>query len=72
MADPLFRGWTTLRRVICGGEPLLERTVETFRTLSQAALFNLYGPTETTITATCEAVTGGQAAARGQFATSPR
>jgi len=44
----------TLRRVFCGGEPLASAQVRQFyERVKQARLYNLYGPTETTIQCTC-------------------
>jgi amino acid adenylation domain-containing protein len=44
----------SLRRILCGGEPLpLELRDACFTRLPRVELYNLYGPTETTIDATC-------------------
>ena len=45
---------SSLRRVHCGGEALTQDLVDEFyKLLPSAKLFNLYGPTEVTIDATC-------------------
>jgi amino acid adenylation domain-containing protein len=51
--EPLFRTCSSLRRITCGGEtmpPDLAR--DCLDQLPEVELYNLYGPTETTITAT--------------------
>lgn len=55
LAEPSFaRGVSPLRHVFCGGEPLTPELAGAFRrSLPQVGLSNLYGPTETTIDATC-------------------
>ena len=47
-----FSSCHTLRSVFCGGETLHLETLRRFYSLSQAQLYNLYGPTETSIDAT--------------------
>jgi amino acid adenylation domain-containing protein len=42
----------TLQHVFCGGEALPTETQRRFYSLSQASLYNLYGPTESSIDAT--------------------
>ena len=42
-----------LRRVYCGGEVLTAELARRFQARSDAALLNMYGPTETAIDATC-------------------
>ena len=44
-----FRACNSLRRVICGGEPLTPELRDLFFTRMDAELHNIYGPTETTI-----------------------
>ena len=44
-----FRACKSLRRVICGGEPLGPELRDLFFTRMNAELHNIYGPTETTI-----------------------
>ena len=44
-----FRACNSLRRVICGGEPLAPELRDLFFTRMDAELHNIYGPTETTI-----------------------
>ena len=45
-----FPGCTSLRRVFCGGEELSVELQERFFSTHGAELYNMYGPTETTIT----------------------
>jgi len=53
LAQPAIANCGSLKRVYCGGEPLIEDLVEKFyRQLSWAKLYNLYGPTEASIDAT--------------------
>ena len=52
-----------LRVACCGGEPLPPAVVDHFIRLTGGRLFNLYGPTETTIFATAWACEGGHAGA---------
>lgn len=47
-----LRHCTSLRRVFSGGEPLAMELVRRLRGLLDCPLFNLYGPTETSINAT--------------------
>jgi amino acid adenylation domain-containing protein/non-ribosomal peptide synthase protein (TIGR01720 family) len=60
----------SLKRVYCGGEVLSRDLVETFyQRVPSAKLYNLYGPTETTIDATmaeCERMADGEAASIGK------
>jgi amino acid adenylation domain-containing protein len=49
VVNQLFRPCVHLRRVFCGGEALEMRLVEMFSQQHGAELYNLYGPTETTI-----------------------
>jgi amino acid adenylation domain-containing protein len=51
LAQRPFSDWAALRLVIAGGEALRTATVQRFAQVSKAVLWNLYGPTETTITA---------------------
>jgi amino acid adenylation domain-containing protein len=51
--ERLFGACTSLRRVYCGGEVLTPELVSRFYKTMDAELYNLYGPTETTIDATC-------------------
>lgn len=48
---------SSLRRVLAIGEALPTATVESFRDVSRAQLFNLYGPTETAVSVTAHKVT---------------
>jgi amino acid adenylation domain-containing protein len=51
--EPLFRTCSSLRRVTCGGETMpADLARECLDQLPEVELCNLYGPTETTITAT--------------------
>lgn len=53
LEEPELVSCTDLRRVFCGGEALDMNRVQRFRTLLPAcALFNQYGPTETSVNAT--------------------
>jgi amino acid adenylation domain-containing protein len=49
-----------LRLVLCGGEPLAREQAARFHARLDARLFNLYGPTETAIDATCYHVQAGE------------
>ena len=50
--EPTLGNCSSLRRVFCGGERLSAELQEHFFTRMQAELYNLYGPTETTINVT--------------------
>jgi len=50
---PEFPLCTTLRQIICGGERLTADLLDRCHKLLQVEILNLYGPTESTITATC-------------------
>jgi amino acid adenylation domain-containing protein len=52
--QPGFAHLTTLRHVVCGGEPLHGELVSRFHDRTDAALHHVYGPTEATIEATHE------------------
>ena len=53
--EPALSDATSIRRVFCGGEALTIDLQEKFHARLTAALWNLYGPTETTIDVTfCE------------------
>ena len=53
LEQPLISHCQTLKRVFCGGEALHQNLVNNFyQRLPWARLYNLYGPTETTIDAT--------------------
>ena len=53
LATPEFAGCTALRRIFCGGEPLLLDLCQQFSYLNMTAtLYNLYGPTEACIDTT--------------------
>ncbi|MDQ0791845.1 non-ribosomal peptide synthetase [Streptomyces sp. B1I3] len=52
---------TTLRAVLCGGEPLPRNLAERVRADWSAEVHNLYGPTETTIDAAAHHYRGGEA-----------
>lgn len=52
LEEPAFRQCHSLRRVFCGGEALSADLQNRFFACSIADLYNLYGPTETTIDAT--------------------
>jgi len=59
--EPAFDESLALRAVMCGGEALPISLVARFKDRSRAALFNVYGPTETIIDSTywpCEAPNG--------------
>ncbi|NJL38964.1 MAG: amino acid adenylation domain-containing protein [Leptolyngbyaceae cyanobacterium SM1_4_3] len=51
--------------VLCGGEALSPDLAQELRSRS-AALWNLYGPTETTIWSTCQKIVGGDRISMGQ------
>jgi amino acid adenylation domain-containing protein len=51
--EPEFRSCRTLKRITCGGEALDPDLVHRCLSTMPAELANLYGPTETTISATC-------------------
>jgi amino acid adenylation domain-containing protein len=55
-----FPSCRSLRRVICGGEPLTPELAEHFLERFDAELHNIYGPTEATIGATHWACVRGQ------------
>jgi amino acid adenylation domain-containing protein/non-ribosomal peptide synthase protein (TIGR01720 family) len=61
LQEPDFSQCRSLRRVYCGGEVLPTELVENFYDASAAELFNLYGPTETTIDVTSFACRRGSA-----------
>ena len=50
--EPVFGDALALRAVMCGGEALAPQVVMGFQHRSKAKLFNVYGPTETTIDST--------------------
>jgi amino acid adenylation domain-containing protein len=51
--EPLFQRCSFLRRITCGGETMpVELAKDCFHQLPGVELYNLYGPTETAITAT--------------------
>ncbi|MER6124300.1 amino acid adenylation domain-containing protein [Streptomyces sp. NPDC001795] len=52
LAEGTAEGCGTLRRVFCSGEELTPDLAERFRSLFDCALYNMYGPTETTIEVT--------------------
>ncbi|NEO86252.1 MAG: amino acid adenylation domain-containing protein [Spirulina sp. SIO3F2] len=52
MSDRQFAQCQSLRRVFCGGEALTQDLRSDFQAQFSAALYNLYGPTETCIDAT--------------------
>nr|BBH87141.1 hypothetical protein KTC_18920 [Thermosporothrix sp. COM3] len=52
LAEPDFAACTTLRSVFAGGEPLTKPLLQSFSETLPARLYNLYGPTETTIDTT--------------------
>ena len=59
--EPAFDGSLALRAVMCGGEALPAQLVTRFQRRSKAALYNVYGPTETIINSTywlCDAAEG--------------
>jgi amino acid adenylation domain-containing protein len=55
LREPAAADCTTLSRVICSGEALSGETVTRFSRTLGSGLFNLYGPTETTIDVTWHA-----------------
>jgi amino acid adenylation domain-containing protein len=57
--EPAFAHCTSLRRVFCGGEALGAELVQKYHSIHAAPLFNLYGPTECTIDASCDALHRG-------------
>ncbi|MBM9839678.1 amino acid adenylation domain-containing protein, partial [Rhodococcus hoagii] len=59
VADELPDTGVALTRVFCGGEALTGAVVERLRRVSDAAVHNLYGPTEVTVQATRFAVAVG-------------
>jgi amino acid adenylation domain-containing protein len=58
--EPAFAGCRTLRRVFCGGEALGAELAEKYAAVHRAPLYNLYGPTECTVDASCHAVRAGE------------
>ncbi|WP_404953015.1 amino acid adenylation domain-containing protein [Streptomyces sp. 147326] len=56
LTHPRFDGLGSVRRIHCGGEELTAATALRCLRTTRAALFNMYGPTETTITATSHRV----------------
>ena len=52
LEEPAFKNCTSLKRVFCGGEVLTADMVNSFLSLLNAEIINLYGPTEVTIDAT--------------------
>ncbi len=50
--EPAFDGSLALRAVMCGGEALPAQLVTRFQRRSKAALYNVYGPTETVVDST--------------------
>ena len=50
--EPELAGCTALRRVFCGGEALDMKLVRRFQDALPSALFNQYGPTETSVSVT--------------------
>jgi len=64
VADHLERqGCISLAHVFCGGEPLTAAVVSRVRSISDAAIHNLYGPTETAVQVTRRTVTETESAA---------
>jgi amino acid adenylation domain-containing protein len=59
-ATPGFEECRSLRLVFCGGEPLTPALVTAFARVSDARLFNMYGPTETAMEATWKPCVAGQ------------
>ncbi len=58
VADHLERqGCVSLSHVFCGGEPLTAAVVSRVRSICDAAIHNLYGPTETAVQVTRRTVT---------------
>lgn len=55
--DPSFSFFTNVRNILVGGESIPENLLENLLTHTNANIFNLYGPTETTIWATCSNLT---------------
>ena len=49
LGEPGFSECRSIRRVICGGEELNAEICERFFAQTEAELYNIYGPTETTI-----------------------
>ncbi|MEM7051549.1 MAG: amino acid adenylation domain-containing protein [Acidobacteriota bacterium] len=59
LAEPTFRQSASLRRLFAGGEAFPDDLAAALRNAQpQAEIYNLYGPTEVTIDATCAAVDG--------------
>ncbi|MRN52283.1 non-ribosomal peptide synthetase [Paenibacillus monticola] len=59
LVDPLFlAALKDVEYILLGGEPLPLKLLEALQSVSSAAIFNMYGPTETTIWSSLEAVTG--------------
>ncbi|AOF82829.1 amino acid adenylation domain protein [Methyloversatilis sp. RAC08] len=56
--EPGVTACAALRHVFCGGEVLDPSLAHTFRSRTKATLHNVYGPTETTIDATCRTIVG--------------
>ncbi len=64
VADHLERqGCVSLTHVFCGGEPLTTAVVSRVRSICDAAIHNLYGPTETAVQVTRRTVAGTESAA---------
>src|SRR2546428_109593 len=58
--EPRLSACTTLRRVFCGGEALSVELAQRLLARLDVELYNLYGPTETCIDATCWRCDRGQ------------
>ncbi|MFN2385463.1 MAG: amino acid adenylation domain-containing protein [Thermoanaerobaculia bacterium] len=59
LEEPDLSGCDSLRRVFCGGAPILKQVAERYRLRLGAPLVNLYGRTEATIDATAWVVSAG-------------
>lgn len=59
LADPVAsRGLMLLKHLLVGGERFPQTVVDHTRQVTQAAIYNLYGPTETTMFATARKLSG--------------
>ena len=70
--EPGVDGCTSLRRVLCGGEPCPTVLYREFRDRLGVEVFNLYGPTETCIDATWWPAADGPRLAEAELAVAPR
>ncbi|GHO60126.1 hypothetical protein KSB_86010 [Ktedonobacter robiniae] len=60
------QGLAQVQHLLLGGEALPETLVEQVQAVSAARIYNMYGPTETTIWSSCEALSPGGAITLGR------